>query len=93
MLKSSYTSREADDIANLVFIGGKTNRNISDKPPVVYFPSLLEKIGAPAFDAQCIPTEAALLEVVAYKAFLTKRRELMGLRLNAFPGTWPSAGY
>ena len=31
-LKSSFTSREADDIANMAFIGGKTNRAISDKP-------------------------------------------------------------
>lgn len=31
-LKNAYTSREADDIANLAFIGGKTNLAISDKP-------------------------------------------------------------
>ncbi len=34
LLKSSYTGREADDIANLCFISGKTNRQISNKPPV-----------------------------------------------------------
>jgi hypothetical protein len=39
-LKKSYTSREADDIANLAFIGGKTNRGISDKPPATYLPPL-----------------------------------------------------
>ena len=53
VLKSSYLPREADDIANLAFIGGKTNRAISDKPPVNYFPTLLEKAGASAFEAQC----------------------------------------
>ena len=31
LLKSTYTAREADDIANLAFISGKTNRQISDK--------------------------------------------------------------
>lgn len=35
-LKASFTTREADDIANLAFIGGKTNRAISDKPPATY---------------------------------------------------------
>ena len=30
ILKGSYTSRQADDIANFAFIGGKTNRQISD---------------------------------------------------------------
>ena len=32
-LRKHYTTRDADDIANLAFIGGKTNRAISDKPP------------------------------------------------------------
>lgn len=36
LLRGSYTPREADDIANLAFIGGKTNRAISDKAPVTY---------------------------------------------------------
>jgi hypothetical protein len=35
VLKSGYTGREADDIANLCFIAGKTNRQISDKAPNV----------------------------------------------------------
>jgi len=87
VLKSSYTSREADDIANLAFIGGRTNRRISDTAPATYFPALLERAGATAFDSQCIPTEASLLAVEAYKAFLAKRRELIATRLNTFLGT------
>jgi len=47
VLKSSYTAREADDIANLAFIGGKTNRQISDKSPSQYFPGLVKKGGLP----------------------------------------------
>jgi hypothetical protein len=84
ILKSSYTAREADDIANLAFVGGKTNRQISDKAPSQYFPSLIEKSGLGAFQAQCIPTEAHLLEVDAYKNFLKERRRLVAARLNAF---------
>jgi hypothetical protein len=87
VLKSSYTSREADDIANLAFIGGKTNRRISDKSPATYFPGLLELAGATAFDSQCIPTDVNLLDVEAYKAFLAMRRELIAIRLNTFLGT------
>jgi hypothetical protein len=30
--RSGKSAREADDIANLAFIGGKTNRTISDEP-------------------------------------------------------------
>ncbi len=57
VLKSSYTSREADDIANLAFIGGKSNRQISDKAPEIYFPGYIAKAGSTAFEAQCIPTD------------------------------------
>lgn len=87
VLKSAYTSREADDIANLAFIGGKTNRAISDKAPANYFPALMQKAGPAAFAAQCIPIEETLLRTESYKAFLAKRREEVTARLNAFLGT------
>lgn len=84
VLKSDYAGREADDIANLCFIGGKTNRQISDKPPRQYFPPMIEKSGPAAFQAQCIPTDPALLGVEGYKDFLQKRRTLVTQRLNKF---------
>lgn len=84
ILKGSYTSRQADDIANLAFISGKTNRQIADKPPSQYFPLLLQKSGREAFRAQCIPTDSRLLEVDAYKPFLDERRRLVSQRLNEF---------
>ncbi len=86
ILKGSFTQREADDIANLAFIGGKTNRSISDKDPHVYFPSILEKSGKAAFAAQCIPLDDELLVKDRYKAFLAERRRLIAVRLNAFLG-------
>lgn len=42
VLKAGYTGREADDIANLCFIAGKTNRQIRDKPPSQYFSPMIE---------------------------------------------------
>ncbi len=84
LLKSIYTSREADDIANLAFVGGKTNRLISDKPPIQYFPPLVEKSGPAAFESQCIPTNHALLGIDGYKGFLAERRKLVSRRLNEF---------
>lgn len=86
VLKSSYTGREADDIANLAFIGGKTNRNISDKPPLEYFPALLAKSGEAAFKAQCIPTDPDLLKITSYKDFLSERRKQIAFRLNEYLG-------
>lgn len=86
ILKGAYTSREADDIANLAFIGGRTNRQISDKAPAQYFPPLIEKSGEATFEAQCIPTTPELLSVSAYKNFLTMGREQVSRRLNEFLG-------
>jgi hypothetical protein len=87
ILKSSHTGREADDISNLCFISGKTNRQISDKPPNQYFPTIIDKSGFAPFEAQCIPTEPALLGIQNYETFLQKRRELITDRLNEFLGS------
>jgi hypothetical protein len=82
--KGGYSSREADDIANLAFISGKTNRGISDKPPSEYLPPIILKTGDAAFMAQCVPTSSELLKVESYKSFIAKRRVLIAERLNSF---------
>jgi len=84
LLKRSDITREADDISNLAFIGGRTNRAISDKSPLIYFPPLIEKSGQNAFDAQCIPTESELLDITKYKEFLSERRKRITSRLNEY---------
>jgi len=87
VLKHKFTAREADDIANLAFIGGKTNRSISDKAPSKYFPIIIEKAGDTAFKKQCIPMDDGLWEVDCYKDFLADRRKQISERLNEFLGT------
>lgn len=84
LLRGSYTPREADDIANLAFIGGKTNRAISDKAPVTYLLPLVAQHGETPFAAQCIPVEEKLLALDHYKAFLQERRKRIAAALNAF---------
>ena len=88
-LKGSYTQTEINDIANLSFIGGKTNRKISNKAPKLYFPIIREKAGDDAFSLQCIPTNPELLEAESYKDFLAERRARIADRLNEFLGTPP----
>lgn len=82
--KAGRSPREADDIANLSFIAGKTNRQISDKAPVDYLSGYLDKVGAGPFEAQCIPLDPALLGVDTYSDFLKARREAIAQRLNAY---------
>jgi hypothetical protein len=81
------SAREADDIANLSFIGGKTNRKILDKPPSEYLEPLVTAGSEGAFGAQCIPIDAELLEPTSYDRFLAARRDLIAERLNLFLGT------
>ena len=85
--KAGLRTREINDIANLSFVAGKTNRAISDKEPKFYLPPLIEKIGITPFEAQAIPTGPDLLDTDAYDRFLTERRRMVAERLNQFLGT------
>ncbi|MFN4866424.1 MAG: DUF262 domain-containing protein [Cyanobium sp.] len=87
VLKSTATTRETDDIANLAFISGKANRKISAKEPAIYFPEVQKANGEQPFESQCIPTDPNLLTVERYKAFLAERRRLIAERLNTFLGS------
>ena len=91
VLKSTATTRETDDIANLAFISGKANRKISAKEPAAYFPEVREANGEQPFKSQCIPTDPDLLTVERYKAFLAERRRLIAERLNEFLGSGQEA--
>ncbi len=86
ILKVDYNQRETDDIANLCFIGGKTNRKISSDKPIQYFPEVIKNAGDAAFEKQCIPTDQSLLDAGSYKEFLKMRRAMIAKRLNEFLG-------
>ena len=87
VLKTHATDREADDIANLAFIGGGTNRRISDKPPSDYIPPIVANGGSEPFVSQGIPLDEKFLQVQAYKEFLGERRKIVAHMLNKFLGT------
>lgn len=86
VLKKSFTTRDADDIANLTFVAGRTNRGIRDRPPADYVGPLIATRGDGPFQAQCLPISAELLETESYKQFLSARRVLIAKRLNEFLG-------
>jgi hypothetical protein len=88
--QAQRTERRAAHATPFAEFGGKTNRAISDKTPAEYFPVLIAKAGASAFEAQCILTDSGLLGVESYKAFPSKRREKITNRLNEFLGTGPA---
>ena len=84
--RGGLPSQKINDICNLTFISGSTNRRISDKEPAVYLPDVIEKVGVDELGKQCIPDDKALWKVEAYESFLSKRRELVAHRLNQFLG-------
>ncbi|MEZ5941139.1 MAG: DUF262 domain-containing protein [Planctomycetaceae bacterium] len=84
ILKGQFRPVVVNDIANLSFIGGKTNRSISSKSPHDYFPQIIDKQGEMPFATQCIPTAPELLKVDVYTQFLAERRTLIAERLNKF---------
>lgn len=84
LLKADHKPRVVNDIANLAFIGGKTNRKISNKEPAKYLPEIIAKQGEATLTAQCIPTGDGLLTLEGFPDFLVERRKLIADRLNRF---------
>ena len=83
-LKGKYENKQINDIANLSFIGGGTNRKISASAPSEYFPTIVKEHGAEIFDKQCVPTNESVLTLDAYPEFLKLRRQMISDRLNQF---------
>ncbi|HSV27740.1 MAG TPA: hypothetical protein VLH60_07590, partial [Sedimentisphaerales bacterium] len=72
-----YEQREINDIANMAFISGRANREISKKAPDVYLPAVVKERGVDALRLQCVPDDASLYSVHKYREFIEKRRALL----------------
>jgi hypothetical protein len=72
-----------DDIANLAFIGGKTNRSISDGAPSGYLTKLASE-QSESLSTQQVPLASAMYDFDHYEEFLQERRVLIAQRLNTF---------
>lgn len=84
-LKQSYPDlrrNQVNDISNLAFIGGKTNREISAKPPAEYLKKIIESKDVELLNLQAIPTEGEILDEYSYDDFLLKRRKAIVKRIN-----------
>jgi hypothetical protein len=75
-------NRDVDDIANLAFIGAKTNKTISDSSPREY---------CAAFNPSDLARQLVTFEdgndvAQDFEAFVTRRRKAMAATLNSFLG-------
>jgi hypothetical protein len=84
LLKTIYEPREINEIANMAFIAGRTNRSISNKEPTAYLPKIVAERGVEALVKQCVPTDASLWTISNYRAFLDKRRGMIAGLVNEF---------
>ena len=84
VLKGKYSFQQIDDFSNLAFIGGKTNRQITNKAPIDYLPELIREFGSERLIAHLVPLESDLLTIDNYLKFLEDRRKLITQRLNDF---------
>ena len=79
-----YDTKIINDMANLTFIGGKTNRNISNKQPHKYLADIVTKQGTAVYKANFIPKNRNLWEIDNYDAFLEYRRKAIVQAINKF---------
>lgn len=79
-----YETGEINEIANMAFITGQTNRRISNKEPEVYLPDIVENQGVEALQSQLVPFKPELLKLENYREFLRLRREALAQRMNEY---------
>lgn len=85
LLKSAdYETGEINEIANMGFITGQTNRRISNKDAGVYLKEIMEKQGSEALEAQRVPLNPELWSVKRYREFLAERRISLAHCMNEF---------
>lgn len=79
-----YETGEINEIANMAFITGQTNRRLGRKAPSEYLVEIVKHQGDGALASQKVPTDVSSLVVAGYKDFLTARRGALAESMNAF---------
>jgi hypothetical protein len=83
--RAGYEPKEINQIANMAFIGGKTNRNILDKEPIEYMEKMvIPKQGESAVVSQLIPADRSLWKLDSYNRFLDYRTKAIADTINGF---------
>jgi hypothetical protein len=82
--EKGFETGEINEIANMAFITGQTNRRISNKEATEYLTAIVAKQGENALKTQCVPTEPNLWKTEKYREFLQVRRTALAERMNNF---------
>jgi len=82
--QAGHDAAEINEIANMAFMTGRTNRKLSSTPPSAYLPDVLKSQGKEALEAHCIPVEPQLWNMEVFGQFLERRRTLLARTINDF---------
>lgn len=82
---AGYETKEINEIANMAFIGGKTNRQILNHEPMDYLENeVIVKRGEDALTSQLISLDKELWKIENYRKFLDWRRKAIAEEINKF---------
>ncbi len=84
LIKQKYERQEINEIANMAFVSGRFNREISDTKPEKYLPKIIESRGEEALTSQAIPLDDNLYAIENYRSFLETRRKILVDEVNSF---------
>ena len=84
LLKGKHERKQINELANMAFLAGGTNRKLGSKPAAEYLATILAEQGVSALTAHCIPTNPELWKLENYPLFLQERRRLLAEAINAF---------
>ena len=84
LLKDKFETGEINEISNMAFITGQTNRRISNKEATDYLKDIVVKQGEAALTSQCVSTDSELWVTERYRDFLAHRRVALAERMNSF---------
>lgn len=70
----------SDNLANIAFISGETNKSLGLTGPEIY----MKKIAPKILKSQCIPIDESTWKIDAAQEFWDNRRELLALAFNDF---------
>lgn len=79
-----FETGEINEIANMAFITGQTNRRISNKLPSEYLPEIVAKQSAATLQMQRVPLDPELWKLENYRKFLQLRRTELAQCMNDF---------
>jgi hypothetical protein len=84
-LKSAgYERSEINEIANMAFVGGSTNRRIGVTPAERSLAEVRKEQGDASLAAHCVPLHEELWKTENYRAFLEHRRAELAEAINEF---------